>query len=79
MPKYLIKSVAFDLSTGALTPPHTPVRAEEIDTDTNRIFNGCTTIRDVEIAYEGFWNYLNSPDRVHNLAEKVKVLSVERL
>ena len=77
MPKFKVKSVAFNLLSDALTPPHTPMRVEEVDTDTNPIFEGCTTIQQVEITYEAFWNYLNSPNEVHKPEEKVKVLSVE--
>ena len=77
MPKFKVKSVAFNLLSDAETPPHTLMRVEEVDADTNRLFEGCTTLQDVEIAYEVFWNYLNSPNLVHNPAAKVKVLSVE--
>ena len=55
----------------------TTPRDEIIDTVTNRIFEYCATIRDVEIAYEDFWNYLNGDEKVHDATSKVKVLSVK--
>lgn len=73
--KFKIRAVTFDLRT----EPHrmTAPRDEVVNTDVNEIFADCETIRDVEIRYEDFWNYLNSENAVHNIAAKVKVLSVE--
>lgn len=36
-----------------------PLREEVVDTETNRIFTGLTTVLEVKEAYEGFWNYTN--------------------
>ncbi|MYN30641.1 hypothetical protein [Duganella levis] len=72
--KYSVRAISVDLTV----EPHTftAPRDEVIDTATNLIFEDCATIRDVEIAYEDFWNYLNGDEEVHDATSKVKVLSV---
>ncbi len=55
-----------------------PERTEVINTESNNLFADCLTIRDVEVTYEAFWNYLNSDDDVHRSTDKVKVLKVVR-
>lgn len=72
--KYSVRALSVDLTF----EPHafTAARDEIIDTAMNRIFADCETIRDVEIAYEDFWNYLNGDEKVHDATAKVKVLSV---
>ncbi|MYN43535.1 hypothetical protein GTP23_00455 [Pseudoduganella sp. FT93W] len=72
--KYKVRALAVDLTVVPHT--YTVPRDEIIDTATNQIFEACATIRDVEIAYEDFWNYLNGDDEVHDPSAKVKVLSV---
>ncbi|HEY8609011.1 MAG TPA: hypothetical protein VIM12_17995 [Noviherbaspirillum sp.] len=53
------------------------IRTENVDTrNPDSPFAGCSTIQDVEFAYERYWNYRNDPDVVQNPAAKVKVLSV---
>jgi len=49
-----------------------PARAELIDTDSNRVFEGQVTPLDVERRYEAFWNDVNPRSR-----DIVKVMSVE--
>lgn len=72
--KYTVRAVSIDLTVepNIFTEP----RDEVIDTETNRIFEDCVTIRDVEIAYEDFWNYLNGDEKVHDATSKIKVMSV---
>lgn len=72
--KYTVRALSVNLAVEPNT--FTDPRDEIIDTATNRIFEKCETIRDVEIAYEDFWNYLNGDDKVHDSTSKVKVLSV---
>ncbi|TDY36860.1 hypothetical protein [Janthinobacterium sp. 75] len=66
------------LSVNLTVEPHTftEARDEIIDTESNAIFDACVSIRDVEIVYEDFWNYLNSENEIHDASSKVKVLSV---
>ncbi|TES99583.1 hypothetical protein [Burkholderia cepacia] len=73
--KFTVIAIAVDLT--AAPPTYTEPRTEVIDTETNELFAECSTIQDVEFAYEKFWNYLNGPDHVHNRRQKVKVLSVD--
>ena len=72
--QYKVRALSIDLTV----EPHrfSAARDEIIDTASNPIFTGCETIRDVEIAYEGYWNYLNGDDRLQNASAKVKGLSV---
>ncbi len=72
--KFIVRALSVDLTV----EPHsfTPARDETVDTANNSIFKDCETIRDVEIAYEDFWNYLNGDQDVHDPSAKVKVLSV---
>jgi hypothetical protein len=55
------------------------IRAENIDTNTNKVYSDCSTLREVEARYEEFWNYLNFDDVPHNDLERIKVLKIERL
>lgn len=52
------------------------IREEEIDTEENDLFEGCTTCYQVEDRYEHHWNRLNG-DYINN--EIVKVLLVEQV
>lgn len=53
------------------------IRKDLVDTrDPDSPYTGCTTIQDVEFAYERFWNYSEDPDVVRDPASKMKVLSV---
>lgn len=54
--KYIVTAVAVDPKY-----PNTfsPAREEEIDTDTNELFNDARGPWDVEDAYVRFWNRLN--------------------
>ncbi|WP_334189631.1 hypothetical protein [Noviherbaspirillum sp.] len=53
------------------------IRNERIDTtNPDSPFTGCTTIQEMEFAYERYCNYRDDPDMVSNPAMKVKVLSV---
>lgn len=52
-------------------------RSETIDTrNPDSPFAGCSTIQEVEFAYERYWNYRNDPDVLHDPARKIKVLTV---
>lgn len=55
------------------------VRYEDIDTTENMLFRRVSTAQEVEITYETFWNWLDGPNNVRNLQEKVKVLHVKKL
>lgn len=92
MPKYHIKSVAFNLKEIPLGTepdefPHLSAggRDEIIDTTENVLFQGCENEWEVEDQYEAFWNRLNAidtyppPHRTHNPQAKVKVISVVRI
>lgn len=58
-----IYSASYDARTFA--PNQLPcgrlVRVEEINTDSNLLFKGCRTKRDVIEAYEAFWNQPSAP------------------
>ena len=81
--KFRVLSVAIDTTTVplSLVPPFSleAPREEVIDTLSNEGFTQCQTVRDVEVTYERFWNFLNGDDAVHDPRQKVKVLLVERL
>lgn len=81
--KFRVLSVAIDTTTAplSLVPPFSleAPREEVIDTLSNEVFTQCQTLRDVEVTYERFWNFLNGDDSVHDPRQKVKVLLVERL
>lgn len=73
--KYIVTAVSVD--------PHYPntfseAHTEEIDTETNELFHGCTGPWDVEDQYERFWNRLNDGWEYDfpPYKEKVKVISV---
>ena len=72
--KVVVRALSVDLTV----EPHTftPARDETVDTSNNAIFKNCESIRDIEIAYEDYWNYLNGDESVHDASAKVKVLSV---
>lgn len=72
--KFKVRALSVDLTV----EPHTLTepRDEIIDTVSNSIFHHCESIRDVEIVYEDYWNYLNGEHEVHDASSKVKVLSV---
>lgn len=72
--RFAVKAVELDNDGNAVAP----ARIEEIDTDTNVIFSGCTTPWSVEDRYEAFWNRLNAhwEYRFPSYKHKVKVLSV---
>jgi hypothetical protein len=54
------------------------IRTEIVDTrNTDAPYTGCTTIQDVEFAYETYWNYPNDPDVIRDPVSKIKVLSVK--
>lgn len=57
--KFIVRALSVDLTV----EPHsfTPARDETVDTASNSIFKDCETIRDVEIAYEDFWNVSGKP------------------
>lgn len=65
---YDVIAVARSRETRASTGP---IRSERIDTEDNLIFQRCATPLDVEMAYESFWNDLNTRS-----TEIVTVLSV---
>ena len=53
------------------------IRTERVDTQNpDSPFTGCTTIQDMEFAYERYRNYRDDPDVVTDPASKIKVLSV---
>lgn len=75
--QFKVTAIVVDLTKNPVS--YGPQRVEVIDTAKNEVFKDCDSLQSVEVAYEWFWNYLNSPDVVHNPREKVKVLAVERL
>lgn len=53
------------------------IRTERVDTgNPDTPYAGCTTIQDIEFAYERHWNYREDPDVLRNPEAKRKVLSV---
>ena len=72
--KFKVTALSVDLTVlpHIFTEPH----EEIVDTSANPVFSNCGSIRDVEIAYEDHWNYLNSQFKVQDPSSKVKVLSV---
>jgi hypothetical protein len=53
------------------------IRKEIVDTaDPDSPYTGCSTLQDIEFAYERHWNYPADPDLVQNPAAKIKVLMV---
>ncbi len=73
--KYKVVTVIVNLLEDP--PTISEARAEVIDTKKISTFDACISIQDVEVTYEGYWNYRNSPNRIENPGAKVKVLSVE--
>lgn len=75
--RFTVRAVALDNDGNAVAP----AREEEINTDTNVLFVGCTSPWEVEDRYESFWNRLNDhwEHRWPNDKEKVKVLSVNQI
>ncbi|MBV8045835.1 MAG: hypothetical protein JO171_01675 [Paludibacterium sp.] len=73
--KFKVVSVSVNLLTEP--PSFSPSRTEVVDTDGSAIFSACSSLRDVESAYESFCNYRSSPNRIENPSMKIKVLSVE--
>lgn len=54
--KFIVTAISFDPDNPtAISGP----RNEEIDTDTNELFQTCSSEWDVEDMYEAFWNRLN--------------------
>lgn len=75
--KFKVTAIAVDITQ---TPfGFSKPRDEIIDTEQNVLFTACTSIQDVEVAYEGFWNYLGGPDVVSKPSQKIKVLAVSPL
>ncbi|MFZ6770669.1 hypothetical protein ACO0LM_26735 [Undibacterium sp. Di26W] len=75
--KFNVRAFSVDLTVEPYT--FTVPRDEMIDTSENAIFHDCESIRDIEIVYEDYWNYMNSEHAVHDASSKVKVLSVIQL
>lgn len=73
--KYIVTAVSIDPQSGDVT---SSPRDEEIDTETNEIFEDASSPWEVEDAYERFWNRLNASWEYDfpSGKEKVKVLSV---
>ena len=75
--KYLVTAVSVDPRY-----PNTfsPSREEEIDTEDNQLFRGCSSPWDVEDQYHRYWNRLND-DWEHDFPvgkDNVLVISVEQ-
>jgi len=85
---YKITSTAFD-TTGdtpiqKITSAGEYYRTEEIDTETNEIFENCETAWQVEDTFEMWWNRLNPSTEYdgqrffsHDPTSKVKVVKIE--
>jgi hypothetical protein len=75
MAKYKVTAVAMNRKTRETTlqrPSGDVMRDEVINTKTNILFKGALGPREVEIAYEAFWNELNPRS-----SEIVKVIGVK--
>lgn len=81
--KFRVTSIGIDATVEPfhILPPHLVVepRVEDVDTESNQLFADCKNIRDLEIQYEDFWNFLYSDTALHSPCEKVKVLTVQLL
>lgn len=73
--KYKVVTVVVNLLEDP--PTISEARAEVIDTQQISIFGACISIQDIEVTYEGYWNYRNNPNCIENPRAKLKVLSVE--
>ena len=75
--RYDVRAIAVDPDTGDVVGGP---RDEQVDTETNELFRGCSSPWEVEDAYTAFWNRLNHSWE-HDFPsgkEKVFVLSVEQ-
>lgn len=53
------------------------IRTEMVNTrDPDGPYTGCSTIQDIEFAYERYWNYPTDPDVLRDPSAKIKVLAV---
>ncbi len=77
MPQFQITAVEVD--TTQPIPVYSAPRTEVIDTSSNAVFAECVSMRDVEFAYESFWNYPSGGETVQKPAQRIKVLKVVRL
>jgi hypothetical protein len=73
--KYKVVTVIVNLLDDP--PTFSEARTDMVDTQRTSAFDACNNIQEVEAAYEGYWNYRDSPNRLENPRYKVKVLSVE--
>ncbi len=73
--KYKVVTVIVNLLDDP--PTFSEARTDVVDTQKTNAFDGCANIQDVEAAYERYWNYRDSPNRIENPRAKLKVLSVE--
>jgi hypothetical protein len=76
--KYDVTAIGLNPRTGAIVAGP---RTERIDPETNIAFQGCEGPREIEEAYEAFWNPLNLSWEwlFPRGKEKVKVLRVEEV
>lgn len=73
--EFQVLAITVDVSTTPCRFGQT--RDERVDTrNPDSPFAGCSTIQEVEFAYERYWNYRDDPDVLRDPAAKVKVLTV---
>jgi hypothetical protein len=76
MPVFDVKAIAVNPDTGEIVAGP---RVETVDTDTNEIFEDCSTPWEVENRYDAYWNRLNASWEYNfpQGKDKVLVLSVK--
>lgn len=78
--RFLVSYVSFDITVKSLdlgdSSTMSMIKHEIIDTQAYA-YLGCSSIRDIEAAYEGWKNYVESDDEIMCPKRKIKVLMVE--
>lgn len=78
--KFLVSYVSFDITVKSMalgdSSTLSTIKHEIIDTRAYA-YLGCSSIRDIEAAYEGGRNYVESDDEITCPKQKIKVLMVE--
>jgi hypothetical protein len=70
--RFAVTAQAFNRNSGIQAGES---RDEVIDTETNALFLGCSTILEMKAAYERFWNNLNPDSREIVFVQKVRIES----
>lgn len=78
--RFLVSYVSFDITVKSMdlgdSSTMSMIKHEIIDTRAYA-YLGCSSIRDIEAAYEGWRNYAESDDEITSPKQKIKVLMVE--